>query len=140
MAAAQDRPSWFQRFLLPGFAFKGVVIGGGYATGRELAEFFLPHGPMGGLLVIVAAMLVWSGVCVLTFLLARAMHAFDYRSFFINYELNLVAHSPQMNAALAALFEEDLRVSREIVPRRWASRALPHRFAELIGWSARRWL
>ena len=65
---------------------------------------------------------------------------FDYRSFFINYELNLVAHSPQMNAALAALFEEDLRVSREIVPRRWASRALPHRFAELIGWSARRWL
>ena len=30
--------SRFQRFLLPGFAFKAVVIGGGYATGRELAE------------------------------------------------------------------------------------------------------
>ena len=42
-------PSWFQRFLLPGFAFKAVVIGGGYATGRELAEFFLPSGPWGGL-------------------------------------------------------------------------------------------
>ena len=35
----------FQRFLLPAFAFKAVVIGGGYATGRELAEFFLPSGP-----------------------------------------------------------------------------------------------
>ncbi|MES2772187.1 MAG: type II secretion system protein, partial [Pseudomonadota bacterium] len=33
--------TWFQRFLLPGFAFKAVVIGGGYATGRELAEYFL---------------------------------------------------------------------------------------------------
>lgn len=74
--------SRFQRYLLPGFAFKGVVIGGGYATGRELAEFFLPHGPMGGLLAIVLAMLVWSAVCVLTFLLARAMRAFDYRAFF----------------------------------------------------------
>ena len=41
--------TWFQRYLLPGFAFKAFVIGGGYATGRELAEFFLPAGPRGGL-------------------------------------------------------------------------------------------
>jgi uncharacterized membrane protein YkvI len=74
--------SWFQRFLLPGFAFKGVVIGGGYATGRELAEFFLPHGPLGGLLAIVVAMLVWSVICVVTFLFARAFNGFDYRAFF----------------------------------------------------------
>ncbi|HYD86131.1 MAG TPA: hypothetical protein VEA80_01525 [Vitreimonas sp.] len=80
--AEEQRPSWFQRFLLPGFAFKGVVIGGGYATGRELAEFFLPHGPAGGLLAILVAMIVWSIICVLTFLLARALRAFDYRSFF----------------------------------------------------------
>lgn len=82
MAEGQGRPSWFQRFLLPGFAFKGVVIGGGYATGRELAEFFLPHGPLGGLLAIIVAMLAWSVVCALTFALARALRAFDYRSFF----------------------------------------------------------
>ena len=44
-------PSFFQRFLLPGLAFKAVVIGGGYATGRELAEFFLPSGPWGGLVI-----------------------------------------------------------------------------------------
>ncbi len=35
----QPRRHCFQRFLLPGFAFKAVVIGGGYATGRELAEY-----------------------------------------------------------------------------------------------------
>jgi uncharacterized membrane protein YkvI len=40
--------SIFKRWCLPGFAFKAVVIGGGYATGRELAEFFLPSGPWGG--------------------------------------------------------------------------------------------
>ena len=65
---------------------------------------------------------------------------FDYRSFFINYELNLVAHSPRMNAALASLFQEDLEAAREIRQRRWAARPLSGRFAELIGWSARRWL
>ena len=48
--------SRFQRFLLPGFAFKAVVIGGGYATGRELAEFFLPSGPWGGIAAMVLAM------------------------------------------------------------------------------------
>ena len=37
--------SWFRRFLLPGLGVKAVVIGGGYATGRELAEFFLSRGP-----------------------------------------------------------------------------------------------
>jgi uncharacterized membrane protein YkvI len=40
MAAVSASSTWFQRFLPPGFAFKAVVIGGGYATGRELAEFF----------------------------------------------------------------------------------------------------
>ncbi len=76
------RPSWFQRFLLPGFAFKAVVIGGGYATGRELAEFFLPSGPRGGLMGMVLAMVIWSVVCAVTFALAYSTRTFDYRSFF----------------------------------------------------------
>ena len=38
----------FQRWLLPGFLFQSVIIGGGYATGRELVEFFLSAGPLGG--------------------------------------------------------------------------------------------
>jgi uncharacterized membrane protein YkvI len=83
-AAAIGRGSWFQRYLLPGLAFKAVVIGGGYATGRELAEFFLPSGPQGGLLAIVLAMLIWSAVCAATFCLARATASWDYRTFFKN--------------------------------------------------------
>lgn len=74
--------TWFQRFLLPGFAFKAVVIGGGYATGRELAEFFLPAGPWGGLTAMLLAMLIWSLVCAVTFSFARAVDGYDYRTFF----------------------------------------------------------
>lgn len=77
-------PTRFQRFLLPGFAFKAVVIGGGYATGRELAEFFLPGGPMGGVLAILLAMVAWSVVCAVTFAFAYATRSFDYRTFFRN--------------------------------------------------------
>lgn len=75
-------PSWFQRFLLPGLAFKAVVIGGGYATGRELAEFFLGSGPRGGLQAMLLALVIWSVVCAATFMLARAIAAYDYRTFF----------------------------------------------------------
>lgn len=79
---AAERASWFQRFLLPGFAMKAVIIGGGYATGRELAEFFVPAGPWGGLLGMLLATLIWSLVAAITFALARALHAYDYRTFF----------------------------------------------------------
>ena len=76
------RGSWFQRYLLPGFAFKAVVIGGGYATGRELAEFFLPSGPWGGLAGMALATLIWSAVCATTFAFALKVSAYDYRAFF----------------------------------------------------------
>ncbi len=82
--AAPQAGSWFQRFLLPGLAFKAVVIGGGYATGRELAEFFLPSGPQGGLLAILLAMVFWSVVCAVTFSFAYLTASRDYRTFFRN--------------------------------------------------------
>ena len=72
----------FQRLLLPGLAFKAVVIGGGYATGRELATFFLPSGPRGGLCGMLLAMVIWSAVCVVTFLFALRTNSRDYRTFF----------------------------------------------------------
>lgn len=73
---------WFQRYLLPGFAFKAFVIGGGYATGRELAEFFLPSGPRGGLMGMTLAAVLWSVICIATFTFARATQSADYQSFF----------------------------------------------------------
>jgi uncharacterized membrane protein YkvI len=81
-SAAARAGSWIQRYLLPGLAFKAVVIGGGYATGRELAEFFLPSGPAGGLLAILTATIVWSVVCALTFAFAFNHRLLDYRAFF----------------------------------------------------------
>jgi uncharacterized membrane protein YkvI len=79
---AGTRASRFQRLVLPGFAFKAVVIGGGYATGRELAEFFLPCGPWAGLRAMALSTAIWSGVCALTFWFAWATQSFDYRTFF----------------------------------------------------------
>ena len=76
------RPTRFQRYLLPGLAFKALVIGGGYATGREVAEFFLPNGPWGGVYAILLATFLFSAGCILTFLFARATQSFDYRTFF----------------------------------------------------------
>lgn len=79
-----DRSSAFRRFVLPGLAFKAVIIGGGYATGRELAEFFLPSGAIGGTLGILLTMLAWSALCMLTFVLAWSTASKDYRTFFRN--------------------------------------------------------
>lgn len=75
-------PSAFRRYLLPGLVFQSVVIAGGYGTGRELVEFFLTLGPLGGLLGMAVATLVWSAVCMATFEFARQHAAYDYRRFF----------------------------------------------------------
>jgi uncharacterized membrane protein YkvI len=82
MPRVSEQPSWFKRFLLPGLGVKAVVIGGGYATGRELAEFFLSRGPWGGLFAILFAALLFSIFCPLTFVVARRFGTYDYRSFF----------------------------------------------------------
>lgn len=71
-----------RRYLLPGFIFQSVVIAGGYGTGRELAEYFLSRGPLGGLLAMALATAVWSAVCIVSYEFARVFGAFDYRSFF----------------------------------------------------------
>jgi uncharacterized membrane protein YkvI len=76
------RMSAVRRILLPGFVFQSVVIAGGYGTGRELAEFFLTEGPVGGLLAMGVSTLLWSLVCIITYELARKAGTFDYRTFF----------------------------------------------------------
>lgn len=72
----------WQRYFLPACTFMSVVIGGGYATGRELVEFFMPAGPMGGLLAMIATAVVWSLVYGLSLAVACATRSYDYRSFF----------------------------------------------------------
>ena len=77
-----SQSSFFQRYLLPGFVFQSMVIGGGYVTGRELVQYFLKFGPGGGLLAMwLVSTVVWSAVCVVTFELARMTKAYEYRTF-----------------------------------------------------------
>ena len=72
---------FFSIYLLPGLMFQSVVIGGGYATGRELIEFFFASGPIGGLLGLLVAGAVFGLVSAVGFELARRFKAFDYRHF-----------------------------------------------------------
>ncbi len=76
--------SLFQRYLLPGLIFQSVIVGGGYATGRELVEFFVSKGPLGGLLAMLLAMSIWSMVLAVSFELARITRSYDYLTFFRN--------------------------------------------------------
>ena len=75
--------SFFRRYLLPGFVFQSVVIAGGYGTGRELVEFFLAHGPRGGLMaMLLVSTVIWSATCAVSFDFARRFSTYDYRTFF----------------------------------------------------------
>lgn len=77
--------SIFQRLFLPGLVFQSICIAGGYGTGRELAEFFLRYGPVGGLLgLLIPATLVISFASAITYELARMSRTYDYRSFLKN--------------------------------------------------------
>ena len=73
--------NFFRLYLLPGFVFQSVVIGGGYATGRELVAFFFEVGPIGGMLGLLVSGLVFGAVLAVGFELARMTGAYDYRQF-----------------------------------------------------------
>lgn len=72
---------FFRKYLLPGFVFQSVVIGGGYATGRELVEFFFSSGPLGGVFGLLISGLVFGLVLAAGFEFARITQAYDYRQF-----------------------------------------------------------
>ena len=77
------KSSFFKKYLLPGFVFQSVTIAGGYGTGRELVEYFLKYGPLGGLLgMFLITTLMWSVILAVSFEFSRKFKAYDYRTFF----------------------------------------------------------
>lgn len=64
----------------------------------------------------------------------------DYRSFFVNYELNVISRDLMMCEEIQAQFLTDLEESEEIIMKAWSGRPLIRHVAELVGWIARRWL
>lgn len=64
----------------------------------------------------------------------------DYRSFFINDEINAIFERADVVAALAAQFEHDLAEADAVHAAHWQRRPWTALVAESIGWAARRWL
>lgn len=107
---------FFKTYLLPGFIFQSITIGGGYGTGRELIEFFMSNGPLNGLLSMGVATFVWSIILALSFEVARVTKSFNYRTFikahlgkfWISYEVvylvGLVLVLSVMGAAAGTIF------------------------------------
>ncbi len=76
--------SAFKAYVLPGIVFQSVIIAGGYGTGREMVEYFLNYGPVGGLVgMLFISTLMWSVVLAASFEFARVYRAHDYRTFFL---------------------------------------------------------
>ena len=64
----------------------------------------------------------------------------DYRSLFVNHEINLTTMDLSLCKQLNEQFKVDLEESKEICTRQWSKRRWRAHIAELIGWLARRWL
>lgn len=73
------KTSW-TKYVIPGFVFQQVVIGGGYGTGAEIAQFFGTQGLLGGFLAQMITMVVWTLMCVITFEFVRIFKTYDYGS------------------------------------------------------------
>ena len=115
--------SFFRKYLLPGFVFQSVIIGGGYGTGRELVEYFLKYGPVGGILgMLLITTVMWSIFLALTFEFSRIFRAFDYRTFFkallgrgwiifeILYAVYLLIVLAVLGAASGTMFADDFQL------------------------------
>jgi len=69
----------FGRYFLPGIILQSVLIGGGYATGREIVEFggkFGALGWLGGIGIFIGFTLV----SILTFEFARIYKTYNYKA------------------------------------------------------------
>ena len=72
--------SRYQRYLLPGVIFQSVLIGGAYATGREIVEYGAKFGAA-GLWAVLAICAGFTLVSTVAYEFARRFGLFDYRSF-----------------------------------------------------------
>lgn len=69
----------FGRYLLPGILLQSVLIGGGYATGRETVTYGAKFGAYGWL-AGVSAMVMFGLMAMLTFEVARVFKVYDYKN------------------------------------------------------------
>lgn len=77
------QPSWFSRLLLPAIIFQSVLIGGGYASGREIVEFGAKYGAL-GVWTVVAIAIGFAVMAAIGYEFARVFRSYDYRTFMRN--------------------------------------------------------
>ena len=70
----------FGKYVLPGIILQSVLIGGGFATGREIVEFGAKYGALGWI-GGVGVFIGFTVLAALTFEFARVFKTYDYRSF-----------------------------------------------------------
>ena len=70
----------FRAYLLPGIVFQSVLIGGAYATGREIVQYGAQYGAR-GVWCIGAIGVGFSLMAALSFEFARRHRTYDYRNF-----------------------------------------------------------
>lgn len=71
---------WFGKLVLPGIVLQSVLIGGGYATGREIVTYGAKFGPRGWL-AVVAIFVGFTVIAALTFEVARVFRTYEYKGF-----------------------------------------------------------
>ncbi|MFQ5738471.1 MAG: hypothetical protein ACE5JX_05620 [Acidobacteriota bacterium] len=71
--------SIFPSYLLPGIIFQSVLIGGGYATGREIVEFGGKFGAW-GIWAIATIFLGFTFFAIMTYEVARVFKTYEYTS------------------------------------------------------------
>lgn len=67
------------KYTSPGFVLMSVMIGGGFATGREIVQYGGQYGAKGWIVGVTIA-LMFSVLCMISFEIARKFKAYDYRS------------------------------------------------------------
>ena len=72
----------FRVLLIPSAVFLSVLFGGSYGTGREVMEFVSRHGPLGGIIALLAVVVTYMVMLFISFELARKFQQFEYRGFF----------------------------------------------------------
>lgn len=70
----------FGKFILPGIVLQSVMIGGGYATGREIVEYGGKFGALGWLSGL-GTFLGFAVIAALSYELIRLTKAYDFKSF-----------------------------------------------------------
>jgi uncharacterized membrane protein YkvI len=108
-------PSLLKRIVLPGIILQSVLIGGGYATGREIVEYGAKFGASGWISGL-AIFLGFSFIAMLTMEACRQWNVYDYKSLmkkligpgWIAYELVYLALAILIIAVMASAAGEIL--------------------------------